>query len=118
MTRIIVIAEDELRSLLRGVIREFVTELKSEKKPEPDTMNFDSLLSFLSEQGYDISKSKFYKLSSKNEIPHRKLGRKLIFSRKEIMNWMELNLDDPTDRRSEQARILAESARRKMRYRK
>ncbi|WP_418408883.1 helix-turn-helix domain-containing protein [Alistipes sp.] len=35
------------------------------------------------------SKAKIYKLTSSGEIPHRKYGNKLVFSRQELLRWME-----------------------------
>lgn len=37
------------------------------------------------------SKSKLYKQTMLNEIPFAKYGRRLIFSRKAIIEWMEKN---------------------------
>jgi excisionase family DNA binding protein len=35
------------------------------------------------------SKSQIYKLTMANEIPFQKFGRKLVFSRKALIEWME-----------------------------
>ncbi|MCK9282316.1 MAG: helix-turn-helix domain-containing protein [Melioribacteraceae bacterium] len=35
------------------------------------------------------SKSQVYKLSMLNEIPHQKFGKRLVFSRKSLNEWME-----------------------------
>jgi excisionase family DNA binding protein len=35
------------------------------------------------------SKSQIYKLTMLNEIPHQKFGKRLVFSRKSLTDWME-----------------------------
>lgn len=37
------------------------------------------------------SKSKLYKLSSTNAIPHKLMGNRLVFSRNELLAWLESN---------------------------
>ncbi|WP_266202861.1 helix-turn-helix domain-containing protein [Pontibacter kalidii] len=36
-----------------------------------------------------LSKSKLYKLTASKEIPHKRFGRRLVFSRKELLAWVE-----------------------------
>jgi len=43
----------------------------------------------MSNLGYEISKSKFYKLCSLKEIPHNHFGRKLIFNPNDLIQWGE-----------------------------
>ncbi len=43
----------------------------------------------LDDYGMPTSKAKIYKLTSSGEIPHRKYGNKLVFSRQELLRWME-----------------------------
>jgi excisionase family DNA binding protein len=61
-----------------------------------------------------LSKSKLYKLTSTNEIPHKRFGNRLIFSRRELLDWIESNTMDKPDH-SRACLILAKSIRNKNR---
>jgi len=51
---------------------------------------------------------------SKKQIPHAKFGKRLIFSRREILAWMEANTITPTNYEYQMIDQLAKSARKKM----
>ncbi|MDD4415793.1 MAG: DNA-binding protein [Proteiniphilum sp.] len=113
MNKIIVTTPEELRL----IVKEAVIELNSpreEKKTEADTVNLEAALQVLTENGYPTSKGKMYKLTSEGKIPHKMYNNKLVFSRKEILKWAE-NQAKPKYDASETIRVVAQSARRKMR---
>ncbi len=85
--RLALIGHDELKHLIRQEI-EAVQRLL-EAKPVHDTIPLVDALKMLEEHGMPTSKAKIYKLTSAGEIPHRKYGNKLVFSRKELLKWME-----------------------------
>lgn len=65
--------------------------------PEPetplnDTMLIDEAIQFLKENGRPTSKSTIYKESSLGWIPARRVGKRLIFSRKELRTWIDEGL--------------------------
>ena len=62
-----------------------------------------------------LSRSMLYKLSAKNEIPHRKFGKRLVFIRSEIESWMESQTTPKLNRDQKAAKHLAELATRKHR---
>lgn len=75
--------------------------------PKPDRCTFDEALEITR-----LSKSKLYKLTSSGEIPHKRYGNRLIFSRKELTEWVE---EQTVEKSSDDATaVLAASARRKM----
>lgn len=78
----------------------------------PDRLNKEQALTFLNEQGYHVSESTLYKLTSTKKIPFKNFGRRLIFSRKELLKWVESQTIDTNDT-SEVDLALARSARRK-----
>jgi len=51
---------------------------------ETDLLSQADLLEYL-----HISRTTLFKLIKKNEIPHMKLGRKLLFRKKDIDAWLE-----------------------------
>jgi excisionase family DNA binding protein len=48
----------------------------------------DKLLDYLHQHNCRISKSQIYKLTRSGKIPHRKIGKNLLFNRDEIMDWL------------------------------
>lgn len=78
----------------------------------PDSCSFVQALEFLNERGYTISKSSLYKLTASNGIPHRRFKSRLVFSRKELLAWVEAQTVE-TAARSEAILQLARSANRK-----
>ena len=58
-------------------------------KPTHDTISLSAALEILNDYGMPTSKAKMYKLTSTAEIPHRKYSNKLVFSRQELLHWME-----------------------------
>jgi len=57
-----------------------------------------------------LSLSQLYKLSAKNEIPHRKFGKRLVFRRSEVIDWMEQQTVGKVTRQQKAARRLASLA--------
>jgi hypothetical protein len=111
MNAIIVAEEDKLRAIVHEeVLKLFQT--KQEPKTEIDTMTLSGALSLLGEYGYILSKAKLYKLTASGNIPCRKFGQKLVFSRKDILSWAE-NQTRPKNNYAEISLTLARSARRK-----
>ena len=113
MNKIIVTTPEELRLIVKEAVIG-LTSPREEKKTEADTVNLETALQVLTENGYPTSKGKMYKLTSEGKIPHRLYNNKLVFSRKEILEWAE-NQAKPKHDASETIRVVAQSARRKMR---
>lgn len=84
---IALIGYDELTGIIRSEIDARAKLLKA--KPAHDTISLSATLEMLEDYGMRTSKAKLYKLTSTGEIPHRKYSNKLVFSRQELLNWME-----------------------------
>ncbi|MDR2882898.1 MAG: helix-turn-helix domain-containing protein, partial [Alistipes sp.] len=54
----------------------------------PGYLNMDGLLDFLRRHNCRISKSQIYKLVRARKIPHRKIGKHLIFRTDDILVWL------------------------------
>ena len=111
MNQIILTTPDELRAI--------VSEAVSGMLPKPaavqsqiDTLTLDDALCVLKEHGYPTSKAKMYKLTSSGTVPCRVYGKKLVFSRKEILLWAD-NQTKPKRDLSAISLTLARSAGRK-----
>jgi hypothetical protein len=111
MSQIIVAEEDKLRAIVHEEISKLF-QAKQEPKTEIDTMTLSGALAMLAEYGYILSKAKLYKLTASGNIPCRKFGQKLVFSRKDILQWAE-NQTRPKSNYAEISLTLARSARRK-----
>jgi hypothetical protein len=112
----IIVAEEEK---LRAIVHEEVSKLfhaKQEPKTEIDTITLSATVALLAEYGYILSKAKLYKLTASGNIPCRKFGQKLVFSRKDILSWAE-NQTKPKHDLSEISLTLARNARRKKSFR-
>lgn len=90
MEKVIITTPEELRSLIIEAVN---TKRSNETKPEipqvSDNLNVEDALIFLRDNGYPTSKAKLYKLTSTDRIPYKKYGIKLVFSRKELLQWAE-----------------------------
>jgi excisionase family DNA binding protein len=78
-----------------------------EPKPEPkeDRVTIDEIKELTG-----LSYSQLYKLSANNAIPHRKFGKRLVFSIKAITEWMELQTTGKETSKEKAARQLAKLA--------
>ncbi len=76
-------------------ITEIRKVLLQKHKREPthnELLSVEKTIIFLSENGYLLSKSKLYKLTSSQKIPHSKLNNKLIFNKQDLASWLELQI--------------------------
>ncbi len=109
-SNIIVTTPEELKAIVQDAVSSLIT--KNDKAVEPDTITLDKTVELLEEHGFPTSRAKLYKLTSKGEIPHKKYGHKLVFSRKEILNWVASRCVVVGDA-SEAIKCVVQSAQRK-----
>ena len=114
MTAIIITEETQLRAIIQEELSRAIPTATPVKE-EVDSITLESAVTFLAEQGYPISKAKIYKLTSSEDIPHRKFGQKLVFSRKDLLQWAE-SQSKPRNSKLEAIQTLAESAKRKIKF--
>jgi hypothetical protein len=55
-----------------------------------DTVTLSDALELLREHGYPTFKAQVYKLTASGDIPCKRYGKKLVFSRKELLHWAEV----------------------------
>lgn len=104
---LIVTTGEKLSLIIREEINRALN-LKPEPKQLPDRCTFNEALEITG-----LSKSKLYKLTALNQIPFRKFNKKLVFSRRELLTWMDAQTLEPKDHRVEATLYLAKSAKRK-----
>ena len=112
MSTIIITEEAKLRALIQEELSKAIPT-HSNKKEEIDSITLDGAIIYLEEHGFPVSKAKMYKLTSSEEIPCRKFGQKLVFSRKDLLFWAQAQ-SKPKNSKLEAIQTLAESAKRKL----
>ena len=50
---------------------------------EPECMRADQLARFLG-----VNRKTVYEYAARNVIPHRRLGRRIVFSRAQVVSWL------------------------------
>lgn len=84
---VIITTKEDLAQVIRGAIAEL--SLPEHKHAvEPKYLDMDKLLEFLRQNNCRISRSQIYKLTRSKKIPHRKLGKNLLFNSDEILDWI------------------------------
>lgn len=80
--------EKDLQAVFKRCFRESIEEIKSLPSPEPlpDRITLSEACELTNQ-----SKSQVYKLTMLNEIPYQKFGKRLVFSRRALKEWMENN---------------------------
>jgi len=110
MEHIILTTPDELRAIINEAVSGVMP--KQVAQSQIDTISLNDTLLLLEEHGYPTSRAKMYKLTSSGAIPCKTYGKKLVFSRKEVLAWAE-NQTKPKHDFSDVSLTLARSARRK-----
>ncbi len=95
--KLIVIEKSELSDIIENTVRRVIsaTNPKPVAKPQSDTLSIDDLVDIT---GY--KKNTIYRLVHDRKIPFRKPlhgGRKLVFLRPEIEEWMKGQKPQNTD---------------------
>lgn len=62
--------------------------------PKRDRLLLNEALALLDDLGRPTSKSTLYKETSTGVIPHYKVGKRLVFSRKTLTQWVEQGMPD------------------------
>lgn len=62
-----------------------------------------------------LSKAAIYKLTHEKNLPHAKFGSRLIFSRRQLTNWVESHTISPTLKEDELNANLVKSAKKHLR---
>ncbi|MDH6310730.1 excisionase family DNA binding protein [Dysgonomonas sp. PFB1-18] len=115
MKEFILTTPEQLDEIVQNAIKKVLPDKKKDKPPKiPDTYSVEQALSFLLENGYKLSKSKLYKMTADKLLPFRYFGRRIIFSRHELLKWVEQQTVASSNK-NETLLAIAESARKKSR---
>lgn len=85
MAKLIVIEQDELQQMIEASVRRVIKSEDSSKENHSKTDHFTvkQASAFL-----DLAEQTIYGLTSRNEIPHYKRGKKLYFLKVELEKWI------------------------------
>jgi predicted DNA-binding transcriptional regulator AlpA len=83
-------------------------------EPPQDRVDFDEARIILGTKEKPVSKSQLYKLSMQNKVPVKRFGKRLVFSRKELNDWMESRTVSTSNAGDVMSDRLAKSARKKL----
>ncbi|MFN3405929.1 MAG: helix-turn-helix domain-containing protein [Cytophagaceae bacterium] len=84
MTQVIITSKEELTLLIRETIKNCLMDLKlQDRLPEKEILGVAELASLL-----QLSNSTIYAMVNKRLIPYYKKGKKLLFSKSEIIEWI------------------------------
>jgi excisionase family DNA binding protein len=86
MTTLEDLVDEIFRPIIKNCFRESIDEMKSLSAPidKPDKCTITE-----AEEVTGLKKSAIYKKTMKGDIPFRKFGRRLVFSRKELQVWID-----------------------------
>lgn len=109
--------------LILSEIEELKFEVRKLKAPEPqftppENLTPQQALELLEENALPSTMAQLYKLSSLGEIPVSRIGKRLVFSRKDLLEWIESRKIFKVSSRDKAAEKLANSARRRERARR
>lgn len=115
---VIVTTPAQLHSIISDAVNAILPKLADfRRKNEPietDGMTVEDAARFLTEQGIPTTRATLYNHVYKNTIPYKKFGRRTVFSKRELLAWVESRTVHPEDRRRAATALrIAESANRK-----
>lgn len=114
---VIVTTPAQLREIVADEVAAILPKLADfRRKNEPaetDGMTVEDAARFLTKQGIPTTRATLYNQVYKNTIPYKKVGRRTVFSKKELLTWIEAHTVHSDDRRTAAALRIAESANRK-----
>ena len=100
----------QAKEIIAGIVHDAISDAK--QKAQAEVMNIDDAVVFLKENGLPITKKSLYGKTFSGTIPFKRIGKRLVFSRKELLQWIESRTYRPHSQ-SDEALRLAESARKK-----
>ena len=119
MSEIIVTTRAELCDIIAAQIDKALARYTARANPTlPDKVDVDGAVAYLNEIGCPISKHTLYALVAKEEVPHAKFGRRLVFSRKELTGWADSRTDKHRahETRVRQAEVISQRLKRNTKH--
>lgn len=99
-----------------AAIKTDIQSLKPIERPSiiSDSLTKEQAIQFLAENGLPMKDGQFYSLTSTGKIPAKRIGKRLVLSRKELKMWLESKTVQIHSSAKESAKILAETANKRI----
>lgn len=114
---VIVTTPAQLQSIITDAVNAILPKLADfRRKNEPvetDGVNIGTPPGSWTEQGVPTTRATLYNHIHKNTIPYKKVGRRIVFSKKALLAWVDSRTVRPEDKRTAATLRIAESANRK-----
>lgn len=118
-TSVVITTPEEPREIIAKTINSAITQhpsiIKEEFGTKRELMSVDDVLIFFAECGMPISRSTLYHLTSTQRIPFRKFGKRCVFNRNELREWMSSRMQKDVPRQETMARRISQSVERRRR---
>lgn len=96
---VIITTPEQLHALINSAVEANISKLanliQQKVSPDVDRLSLSDAVVFLNEQGLIITRSTLYNLVFKRAIPFSKCGKRTIFSKKELLQWLEIRTVRP-----------------------
>ncbi len=117
---IILTTPTELQAIVGQAVEAIIPRLAEHQKncdtrKPKENLSLTEAVDFLTELGVSITRSTLYNLTFSGRIPYRKIGRRNVFSRQELLQWVEEKTHHVEDESAEMRQRIARSANRKLR---
>lgn len=107
---VIVTTSAQLREIITEQVNSIFSKLVNfQRKDEPvetDGMDIKGASKFLTDRGIPTARATLYQLVYKKEIPYQKVGKRVLFSRKELLQWIEGRTVRPETKSDASLRIV------------
>lgn len=119
MDNIIVTTPEQLQTIVGQAVEAIIPLLAEHQKQmcvrkPKENLSLTEAIEFLSELGFRTTRSTLYNLTFRNMIPYRKIGKRTVFSRQELLQWVEKKTLHVEDESAEMRQRIARSANRKL----
>ena len=119
MDNIIVTTPDQLQAIVGRAVEAIIPLLAEHQKncnarKPKENLSLTEAVEFLTELGFPTTRSNLYNLTFRGKIPYRKIGRRNVFSRQELLQWVEKRTLHVEDESIEMRQRIARSANRKL----
>lgn len=84
MTTILQVEKSELEELIRDIVKQAVSEAQPPQSEPSDRIGLTEAMELTG-----LKESAIYKRTMTGEIPFQKFGKRLVFSRKDLNEWIE-----------------------------
>jgi len=120
---IIVSSHDRMKTIIREAVADYFQPvlkqmLESANPTFPERLSKDQALAFLTENGFPTTTGNLYKMTANSEIPCARIGKRLIFSKRDLLNWIEDRSISKTDSLHKTEKLISKSARNQLKGRR